>query len=171
MVDRGKTVNDFLEVLTPKQLNFLLLCLQQYSKGNLHRGLLPFVSINEAAAALKFKLLHMQVVSSTLAVPGAVIEPMKGERFIRGIISKFEPHLAEIQHLEIKVKMHLKDAKLGKYMKRRFADKFFMEVPAPINGILAMVRAGPNRWNVGFAGKVLTKQVDATTTWLSEKFG
>ncbi len=79
----GKTLNELIEVLKPKQQDFIVWCVREHGeRPDMHRGLLPFLDAQQAfhclTWALEMRALH---ADST------------GTRFIREIISLITPIL------------------------------------------------------------------------------
>lgn len=160
-----KTLNAYLHLLKPKQLDFILAQVRQFGDClEVHRGTLPFLPVSVAASSLRAKLLSSRMDN----LPQDIHLPSIGERFIREILTVIEmPYEPLKQKVSTSlVTLMLSDAKLGKYKGNHFQDKITLKFAFKPTEIIVLQKAGKNLWNV----KTTSKISDQATTWLAENF-
>lgn len=85
----GATLNAYIGKLKPKQQEFIVACIREYTdRKGFHRGLLPFIAAREAYDCLKRRLEHVAFTANFVPVPddeGIVTRT----RFIKETISVF----------------------------------------------------------------------------------
>jgi hypothetical protein len=138
------TLNAYLEKLKPQQQDYIVWCVREYgNRPDFYRGLLPFLSAQEAANVLNHRLELIKVFS-TENPEG------RGVRFVRGIIGVFEdalPH--KLYEDEASATIYLSDVKLQSYYKKRYDHSFHVML---IGYMAHLERQSLNYW------KVTTKQ-------------
>lgn len=169
-----KTLNDSIGLLKPKQQEYIVSCVQQYTeRKDMHRGLLPFLEAAEAARVLKFKLESLKPGILTDQVMSGMHTP--GERFIREIISVVERGLdKQICEDEASVEMHLSTVKLTKHFRGRYEKKFCVMLAETAQymardmslSLAQLEMTGKDMWRVTCHYRLL----DKATTWLADNF-
>lgn len=152
-----KTLNEYIPKLKTAQQDFIVSCVQQYGdRPDLHRGLLPFLSVDEAARALKYALEHIKAKQDTddVAERG---KALLGERFIRQTLSVFAAALLyQVDDDQVSEVITLKSVRLKKAFRHRFAKKFNVSlaqdfgVPSkdPAAGMFELQMVGRDRWKI-----------------------
>lgn len=172
-----KTLNDSIGLLKPKQQEYIVSCVQQYTeRKDMHRGLLPFLEAAEAARVLKFKLEALKPgMLDTPPIKGETLPSFPGERFIREIISVVERGLdKQICEDERTVEMYLSTVMLAKHFRGRYEKKFCVMLAETAQymgrdmslSIVQLEMTGKDKWRVTCHRLLL----DKATTWLAENF-
>jgi hypothetical protein len=122
----SRTLNDYLVLLKPKYQEYIVHCVKEHgNRPDFHRGLLPFLPAEEAARVLRFRLEDIKAGTTIPGVP-TEINPVIGEKFIRGIISVFEGALVHKLHEDERSEtIRLSDAKIYKTYQKRIRDGKF----------------------------------------------
>lgn len=157
-----KTLNPYIEKLKPIQQEYIVYCVKQYGdRPDFHRGLLPFLSVNEADRCLRLVLID------PVQHPG-VDEIRKGIRFINGIrdvfIDAVEPAYTYPDYTH--VDMGLNSVKLiKKYRKQRNSQQFNIKVPLASKAVLVQMKfLRSKNWRV----TAPRSSISQVTTWLAE---
>lgn len=168
-----KTLNDAIGLLKPKQQEYIVSCVQQYTeRKDMHRGLLPFLEAVEAARVLKFKLESLKPSAFITEDAGVAVA---GERFIREIISIVERGLEkQICEDEASVEMQLNTAILARHFRGRYEKKFCAMLAETAQyytrdmslSLVQLEMTGKDRWKIT-CHRLL---IDKATTWLADNF-
>jgi hypothetical protein len=151
-----KTLNEYINKLRPVQQEFICFCIREHgNRPDMHRGLLPFLSVLEADRCLKEELIRKQ---------------MPENRFIRQCLSVFSdavPHMIATD--EESVVMSLNSKKLMRHF-RVYRNDFFVFSGGVCIGVehtpVQMERINYNQWRV----RCSRKYQHTITTWLADKF-
>lgn len=162
------TLNTIIDTLSATQQGFILVCVQEYGqRPDLHRGLLPFLPLEEAANCLRYRL-ELLKGAATEANPTP-----PGERFLRQLLSRLEQNLPRVPiDRTASVTMQLSDIALVKRFKKRVEKRFYIgslgtdgTISSPSDQLIEMNWVGPNKWKVTTSKNAL----DSATTWLADK--
>ncbi len=152
-----KTLNEYIPKLKTLQQDFIVNAVKQYcDRPDLHRGLLPFLPVDEAARALKYALEHVKAAQNTddIAEQG---KAALGERFIRQTLSVFAAALLyQVDDDQASEVITLKTVRLKKAFQHRFAKKFSVALDAdfgvpcknPASRMFELQMVGRDRWKV-----------------------
>lgn len=159
-----KTLGEYIERLRPVQQDYIVYCVQEFGgRKDFHRGLLPFLPALEAVCALLYKLEEVKGPPTV----GTAINPVVGEKFIRGILSVFFDAIGTKMYAdEDSVEMYLKTAKLQDEYGRRLSKRFCVTLGISPDSMALLQNVGHNLW------KVTTRKrwLEATTLWLAETY-
>jgi len=153
-----KTLATYLDKLNTTRQDYIVMCVRSYSgRPDFHRGLLPFLSCQEAADCLKFQLEHVKS-SGDFADPEATSRALKRERFIRQTISIFgHALLTRVAENEDYQVIHLNSKKMMKHFRRRYDKKFVINLrefgyytgkPGDINTMYELQMVSRNQWKI-----------------------
>lgn len=169
-----KTLNDYLTALNSEQQDYIVFCVKTHGdRAEFHRGLLPFLPAKEAADCLKFQLEHLKATQAIVDNPTMVYSAVKGEKFIRTILSKFANALLyPTDDGTETIFLHLKSTKMKRYFGKRYGHKFSVTAQEfgwqiakkPISGLVELQMVSRNKWRVtgpsGFGTSVASQLQD-----------
>jgi hypothetical protein len=162
--EKMPTLNNYFEKLKPIQQEYLVMCMLRHgNRPDFHQGLIPFLDAQEAAKCLELHLVLMKQQA---------IGPIKGEKFIRGIMSVFADAVSYKLHKdEESINIMLNDYLLHKYFKRRFSKHFYV-IQDPRNNLPRHIGLVSLEWLSKDYWKVTAQrgQLNYATTWLTDMF-
>lgn len=156
----------YLHLLKPKQLDYIVGRLRDKGHNEVHRGVLPFVSVRKVGVVLNMEILKLRQTNSP--DEDGKQKSITGERFIREILDVIGGELRWVipERGITSITMQLSDVKLSKRKKRLFGAKFQINYLGDPNQPLHLVKAGKNLWEV----LAPTSIFDKATIWLAETF-
>lgn len=153
----GKTLVELIPKLKPVQQEFICNCVQEYgNRPDMHRGLLPFLSVEDAVVYLYAKMAMME---------------MPENKFIRSILSILGEGLPPQKWLpdEEAILMELTTRKLWRFFSTR---RDYIQFDARKYNLsrgtipVQLERTNYNQWRV----KTSRQYQNRVTTWLAEQF-
>ncbi len=162
-----QTPNDCIEKLKPLQQDYIVHCVKEYSdRADFHRGLLPFLSGEEAVRCLRIQLQNVIERNAGLTTPQI------GVKYITNIISILLPTSSSwIYKDETSVTMYINSIKLKRAFKGRFKEKMLVTCghsfcPESTGAIVELHYVVKDAWMI----TAHKNEIDKVTTWLAETF-